>query len=105
MNYFLGYFTSGFLFGNLLLRAAPKPVVKSYVVSLVGNEPAESETLAVFTDAESAVNYSQEIAREYNRHDWFVSIKEVILNDSSVKPILKDVPDVDIYPCPIEWDN
>ena len=106
--YFLGtmnYFAGGLVIGNLLFRAAPKPVKKSYVVTLVSKETFEHENLGVFTDSEAAWDFAHEIAQEYNRHEWFVKIEEFTLDSTDKEPTLSDVPDVDVYPCAIEWEN
>ena len=101
----MNYFAGGLLIGNLLLRAAPKPVTKTYIVSLVAKDDTESETLGVFSDPEKAWDFAHDTAQKYNRHEWFVKIEEFTLDSIEKEPTLQDVPDVDIYPCAIEWEN
>lgn len=101
----MNYFAGGLLIGNLLRRAAPKPVKKTYIVSLVSNEDTEYENLGVFSDPEAAWDFAHDIAQKYNRHEWLVKIEEFTLDSTDKEPTLTDAPDVDIYPCMIEWEN
>lgn len=81
-----------------------KTVANAYVVKLVSSETDESETLGVFTDSESAWDYSHEIAKNYNRFEWYISIEEFTVNKP--RDPVSPPNDLDIvYPCPIEWEN
>lgn len=84
-----------------------KPVKrKVYVVTLVSKfYSQESENLAVFDRSEDAWDYAENIAKDYNKHEWYLLVEEFIVGDGSKRPKTSDDDPDEIYPCPIEWNN